>query len=874
MVRAAGWVVALFVAVAAGARPQTPSIIEPERDGQLVSGGDVHMVTAPFSDPAGGSHVCSDWEIRFEDAVVWEARCATAAARLHIHMGDGVFAGTHAGKRALTGGATFVLRARHRSDGQASDQWSEWASREFATAVPSPTQPLRIREVLATEGLQWSLVPPPGARAVLEAPDGARLAELRASGFLKDPPLGARSALRVSIEAGDEPWPAPPSEISFEDETGRERTVYLPALVMGPGERVAFWVSANGTTHPAAEVESRSPDFERTARGAPIPWSVRQPGFVVEHVAGGLQLPVSIAFVPDPGDEPDAPFFYVTELYGSVKVVTRDGQVHDFVTGLLNAVPNGAFPGAGESGIGGIAVHPASGDVYVTGVYWPHGAWLPAPRILRLRPREDGLRVASVEVVKAFPETIQSPSHQISNISIGPDEKLYVHVGDSANPETASDPKTILGKVLRMELDGSPSAGNPFFDASDGIDATDYIFASGFRNPFGGAWRAADLSLYSVENGPGTDRLARIVKGRDYGWDGTDSSMRNYALWMWQSPSAPVQIDFVQPETFDGSGFPQDRMGAAYVTESGATWASGVQERGKRITEILWQADNVQGTPRPLVEYDGSGKATAVGVAAGPDGLYFTDLYKDHAYQTPIDRGANVFRVRWVGYADFDTQPLGLDGLSIELRDRSQVPGATSWLWEFGDGGSSNERNPRYTYAREGTYLVRLSVSGATGIRRMTKRILVTGEAEPLTGEYFDNPDFAGSPVSRTDAVVDFHWTADTTPFLKAPLHGFSARWTGSLRPRFSEQYSFRLVAGGEARVWVGGILLIDTWQGSDPRSSDELDLEAGEEYPVTIEYRNRNTDSSFQLVWESSSQPRTSLPRSFLLPKGRAARR
>jgi len=52
---------------------------------------------------------------------------------------------------------------------------------------------------------------------------------------------------------------------------------------------------------------------------------------------------------------------------------------------------------------------------------------------------------------------------------------------------------------------------------------------------------------------------------------------------------------------------------------------------------------------RTLIEYNGVGRATAAGLAAGPDGLYFTDLYKDMDATSPIDAGAKLWRVRYVG---------------------------------------------------------------------------------------------------------------------------------------------------------------------------------------------------------------------------------
>jgi hypothetical protein len=112
-----------------------------------------------------------------------------------------------------------------------------------------------------------------------------------------------------------------------------------------------------------------------------------------------------------------------------------------------------------------------------------------------------------------------------------------------------------------------------------------------------------------------------------------------------------VNIAFVQPQTFSGSGFPPSMMDHAFVTESGPTYATGPQTLGKRIVEFAPDPSSGElgGHPHGLVEYTGTGKGTAAGLAAGPDGLYFTELYKDLDYTTPIDPGARLLRVRYLG---------------------------------------------------------------------------------------------------------------------------------------------------------------------------------------------------------------------------------
>lgn len=872
--------IALFLAGAltasaqvGGVPPATPVILEPEQDGQLVSGADVHMVTAPFSDPDGHRHRCTDWEIVFAGEVVWEARCATDASKIHIHMADGAFAGIYRDRRELPGGQSYTLRARHRDDsGNPAAEWSLWGERTFVTTVPPPSRPLAVRDVLASPPPQWTVVPPRGTVLRLEAVDGEVLLEIDRAGVQDGTELTGRSALKLVVTAGEETLSLPETELAFEDENGTARTIYVPAISIAARDSAAFWVSANGGTH-RAEAAGRAPDFEHIARGAPVPWKAAQRGFVVERFATGFQLPVNLAFVTNPGDDPGSPLFYVVELYGNVQVVTRSGEVRLFAENLLDVPPSGDFPGDGEAGLVGLAYEPESGDLFATAVYWPDLAVSRvAPRVLRLRASEDGLREVSRETIAAFPTETQSPSHQISNITIGPDGLLYVHVGDAAEHETAQDLKTIRGKILRMNLDGTPAVENPLYLPSDGISAADYVFALGLRNPFGGAWRAADQSLYCVENGPATDRFSRIVRGRNYGWDGNDRSMRNYALHRWWPSVAPVQIAFVQPETFDGSGFPRAKYGAGFITESGVTWATGVQDRGKRITEVVPAAETLVRPAVTLVEYDGTGKATVAGIAAGPDGLYFTDLYKDFDYASPIDRGANVFRVRWKGFADFRVRIRELDGLTLGFDEDSDAEGATAWTWDFGDGQSSSERHPLHRYAAPGVYRVRLTVTSSRGTLTRTKKIDVGAPAVALRGEYFSDPDFRTRAFDREDPELDFDWLTDGPA--AALANSFSVLWSGSIRPRFSETYRFTLRSTDRARVRIGGVVVIDQWESPDEADrTAEVELEAGREVPILVEYRHDGGNAALRLSWESESQVRQAVPRTFAPPRRRSSR-
>ncbi len=750
--------------------PDAPLINEPELDGQIVNPSDVHMECAPFSDAdPGDTHLCSDWEIWTVSPPerVWFTACIGGVERVHTHLGDGAFENSHTGRLELFHDTDYRLRTRHRdSSGDPPTEWSAWSERLFTTGAATSVFPLELDDILDTPAPTWvdgadaAIVLPSEPNAPhlrVESLDGELLLELAgldglANQVTNPAPLAEHAPTRVMFSGGGAPagLALPDSDLSFVNDEGENVTLYLPAVNLGPGEQALFWVSADGSTY-AGDPNQTAPSFAELARGAPVPWIVSQPGYKVEVVATGFQLPVNIAFVPSPGPAADDPFFYVTELYGTIKVISRDGTVSDYASGLLNFNPTGAFPGSGEQGLAGIAVDPNTGDVFATLLYDAGGPHY--PKVDRFSSLDGGRTAATQTTILDMVGESQGQSHQISNISFGPDGRLYVHMGDGFDASTAQNLDSFRGKVLRLNRDGSAPADNPFYNAGNGITARDYVYAYGLRNPFGGAWRASDAAHYEVENGPSQDRFARVDAGVNYLWDGSNQSMTNLALHVWNPAVAPVNLAFIETATFAGSGFPAEKLEHAFVTESGPTWATGPVSNGKRITEfVIDPSGALVSGPTNLLVYGGTGKATAVGLAAGPDGLYFSDLYKDADYTSPIDRGANVLRVRWVGTADFTADVTsGAAPLTVSFQDLSNVPGATAWSWDFGDGGTSALANPVHQYTADGIYDVQLRVTGSGGVRIAQKTGFVrVGELTSVAFVAGANP-----PGVADQALVD-----------------------------------------------------------------------------------------------------------------------
>jgi hypothetical protein len=147
----------------------------------------------------------------------------------------------------------------------------------------------------------------------------------------------------------------------------------------------------------------------------------------------------------------------------------------------------------------------------------------------------------------------------------------------------------------------------------------------------------------------------------------------------------------------------------------------------------------------------------------------------------------------------------------------------------------------------------------------------VTPTATPngtgLSAVYYDNRDFSGPTLQRTDATVNFEW-GDGSPAPAIGIDTFSTRWTGQVQPQFSELYTFYARADDGVRVWVNGQKLVDAWLDQGPTEySGAIALQAGVKYAIVVEYYENNFGATVQLRWSSPSQPKVIVPQNRLFP-------
>ena len=229
--------------------------------------------------------------------------------------------------------------------------------------------------------------------------------------------------------------------------------------------------------------------------------------FTVQEVAGGLERPWGLAFLPD-----DPGLALVTERPGRLNLVgLNDGTVQQ-----VDGVPEVAA--VGQGGLLDIALHPDypnSPWVYLTyAAEGDDGGY--ATHVGRGRLDVENRTLEDFEVLHVATPFTGNNGHFGSRIVFDSDWRLYVTVGDRRDRHAAQDLGSHHGKTLRLTDDGSIPADNPFVDDDDALDA---IFSYGHRNAQGMAVHPETGRIWQNEHGQRAgDEINILEKGGNFGW--------------------------------------------------------------------------------------------------------------------------------------------------------------------------------------------------------------------------------------------------------------------------------------------------------------------------------------------------------------------
>lgn len=247
----------------------------------------------------------------------------------------------------------------------------------------------------------------------------------------------------------------------------------------------------------------------------------------------GLSYPWSMAFLPDGS-------MLVTERIGQMRQVSADGQA-------LSA-PIAGLPMVAASGQGGLLDVQIDPD-YGTSpwVYWSYaepgtGTETGLAGTAVARGQLNNGTMVNVQVIFRQSPKVSGGNHFGARLVFGRDKNLFITLGerqqdDPANPgmNFAQNLGTHLGKVVRIQRDGSLPPGNPDFGVPG---AKPEIWSLGHRNPQGAALHPTTGELWLSEHGPqGGDEINRVLPAHNYGWP-----IRSYGCPYGSTPGVACRV--------------------------------------------------------------------------------------------------------------------------------------------------------------------------------------------------------------------------------------------------------------------------------------------------------------------------------------------
>lgn len=263
---------------------------------------------------------------------------------------------------------------------------------------------------------------------------------------------------------------------------------------------------------------------------ATVPNPVAAQSISVERVASGLNRPVFLT--APPGDFERV--FILEQHTGQIRIL-------QLASGSVSPTPFLTIPNisqGNEQGLLGLAFHPN----YATNGFFYVNVTTPTTRVLRYSVSAGDSNLADPSGELQILEIDQPQgNHNGGWIGFGPDEFLYVALGDGGGANdfgtghtsgsgNAQDLTSLLGKILRLDVDGDDFPGDasrnyaiPVSNPFVGLMGEDEIWAWGLRNPWRMSFDRMTGDLYIADVGQGTCeelnlQLARSVGGENYGW--------------------------------------------------------------------------------------------------------------------------------------------------------------------------------------------------------------------------------------------------------------------------------------------------------------------------------------------------------------------
>lgn len=302
-------------------------------------------------------------------------------------------------------------------------------------------------------------------------------------------------------------------------------------------------------------------------------------GFTETTVASGFSAPTAFAIHPD----------------GRIFVCQQGGALRIVKNNVLLATPftTVTTTSTGERGLLGVAFDPDYATNRYVYVYYTATSPTTHNRVSRFTAdsANEDIAVPGSELILMDLENLSATNHNGGAIHFGPDGKLYIAVGDNANTSNPQSLSNRLGKILRINTDGTFPIDNPttfpgIVGSPTGVNQS--IWAVGFRNPFTFAFQPGTGLMYINDVGQvTTEEVNNGIAGLNYGWPACEGTFTagsqstpcgnpNYSDPVYQFSSASpasectvIGAAFYNPTT---TVFPAQYVGKYFFADYCAGW--------------------------------------------------------------------------------------------------------------------------------------------------------------------------------------------------------------------------------------------------------------------------------------------------------------
>jgi glucose/arabinose dehydrogenase len=459
-------------------------------------------------------------------------------------------------------------------------------------------------------------------------------------------------------------------------------------------------------------------------------------GFTDTQWVSGLARPYQMDFAPD----------------GRLFVSQQGGRLRVIKNGVLLSAPfvTVAVDARGDRGMIGVAFDPAFATNHFVYVYYTAPTPAPHNRVSRFTAAGDVAVAGSEKVLIELPNLGTEIIHNGGSIHFGSDGKLYIAVGDNVQHLVAQSMTSLLGKMLRLNKDGTIPTDNPFFGTATGAFRS--IWALGLRNPY----------TFGVQ--PGTGRIFIDDVGAKT-WEEIDDGVRG-ANYGWPTTEGPTTDPRFKSPLFAYNHGTTATTGCAIA--GGTFYNPAVQQFGANYVGKYFFADACGGwihvldpaNPKTAQSFL-TGSTGLIDVKVGPDGsLYYLQRL------TTVGNPGFVHKITLSGKPAISSPPASitvLPGQPATFRVVANGAGPLSYRWQRGGVNIAGATSSTYTLAAAKTTdngaTFRVVVSNAAGSVTSANATLTVSTNRPPTGTILSplagHHYNAGNTITFTGSAVD-----------------------------------------------------------------------------------------------------------------------